>query len=64
MTADGKAAVAGAGAGGQPSQPVTELKKLGKYQIEKRIGAGGMGTVYKAVHTRLDRLGAIVESRG
>ncbi len=57
MTADGKAAVAGAG--GQPSQPVPELKKLGKYQIEKRIGAGGMGTVYLARDTQLKRVVAL-----
>ena len=56
MTADGKAAVAGAG--GQP-QSVSEPKMLGKYQIEKRIGAGGMGTVYLAKDTQLKRVVAL-----
>ncbi len=57
MTADGKAAVAGAG--GQPPQSVLEPKMLGKYQIEKRIGAGGMGTVYLAKDTQLKRVVAL-----
>ena len=33
--------------------------QLGPYQIVGRIGAGGMGTVYKARDTRLDRTVAI-----
>ena len=33
--------------------------RLGPYQIEARIGAGGMGEVYKARDTRLDRIVAI-----
>ena len=57
MTADGKAAVPGAG--GQPPQAVSDIKMLGKYQIEKRIGAGGMGTVYLARDTQLKRIVAL-----
>ncbi|HWB86930.1 MAG TPA: protein kinase [Bryobacteraceae bacterium] len=33
--------------------------ELGPYRIEAPIGAGGMGTVYRAVDTRLDRVVAI-----
>ena len=33
--------------------------KLGPYQIVQRIGAGGMGEVYRALDTRLDRTVAI-----
>ena len=39
-----------------PLQPGTTL---GPYQIEAPIGAGGMGEVYKATDTRLDRTVAI-----
>jgi eukaryotic-like serine/threonine-protein kinase len=41
---------------------VTQLAvgaQLGPYKIEARIGAGGMGDVYRAVDTRLDRKVAI-----
>ena len=33
--------------------------QLGPYRIETPIGAGGMGTVYRAVDTRLGRVVAI-----
>jgi serine/threonine protein kinase len=33
--------------------------RLGPYEIQSAIGAGGMGEVYKAKHTRLDRTVAI-----
>jgi eukaryotic-like serine/threonine-protein kinase len=34
-------------------------EKLGPYEVLSRIGAGGMGEVYKARDTRLDRTVAI-----
>src|SRR5260370_3023372 len=37
--------------------------KLGAYEIVAAIGAGGMGEVYKARYTRLDRIVAIKVSR-
>ena len=36
-----------------------ELTRLGPYEILSAIGAGGMGEVYKARDTRLDRIVAI-----
>lgn len=58
MTADDKPAVktpAGAGA----AVPLSDLKRLGKYQIEKKIGAGGMGAVFLARDTELKRTVAL-----
>src|ERR1700683_1602105 len=33
--------------------------KLGPYEIQSPLGAGGMGEVYRAKDTRLDRTGAV-----
>jgi Tol biopolymer transport system component/predicted Ser/Thr protein kinase len=38
---------------------LTEGSRLGPYEIEAPIGAGGMGEVYRAKDTRLDRVVAI-----
>jgi len=40
-------------------EPWLEGQRIGPYQISSRIGAGGMGEVYKARDTRLDRTVAI-----
>ena len=39
--------------------PLAAGSRLGPYEIVAPVGAGGMGEVYKAVDTRLDRVVAI-----
>ena len=39
--------------------PIITGKRLGPYEILSAIGAGGMGEVYRAKDTRLDRIVAI-----
>src|SRR5215468_1826927 len=38
---------------------LTSGTKLGPYEIQSPLGAGGMGEVYRALDTRLDRLVAV-----
>jgi serine/threonine protein kinase len=44
--------------------PLSVGAKLGPYEILAPIGAGGMGEVYKARDTRLDRIVAIKQLKG
>jgi serine/threonine protein kinase len=39
--------------------PLTSGTKLGPYEVLAPLGAGGMGEVYRARDTRLDRVVAI-----
>ncbi len=43
--------------------PFSAGDKLGPYEIVAPIGAGGMGDVYKARDTRLDRIVAVKVSK-
>ncbi|HUG20549.1 MAG TPA: serine/threonine-protein kinase [Planctomycetaceae bacterium] len=41
------------------SQGMGQLLSFGDYVLQERIGSGGMGTVYRAVHTKMNRAVAI-----
>jgi serine/threonine protein kinase len=45
--------------GAPPAQPASVLRVLGEYELLEKLGAGGMGEVYKARHRHLDRLVAL-----
>ena len=45
--------------GSSPSSAQAVPAQLREYQILERLGAGGMGTVYKALHTKLVKLVAL-----
>ncbi len=42
-----------------PNSSTSIPKQIGQYRILAQIGEGGMGAVYKAVHTKLDKLLAL-----
>ena len=43
----------------KPSRPTKTSRKVGKYTIISKIAQGGMGAVYKALHTKLDKVVAL-----
>ncbi len=46
-------------AGGGGAAPSAQSRQLSHYQLQERIGGGGMGVIYRAVDTRLERVVAV-----
>ena len=46
-------------ASGMPSQEQTQPRSLGPYELLSEIGAGGIGTVFKARHRHLNKIVAL-----
>jgi eukaryotic-like serine/threonine-protein kinase len=55
----GTAGTAGAAVTAAPSPETGEVQRLGRYQLEREIGRGAMGTVYLGRDTAINRLVAI-----
>ena len=47
-----------------PASPPSVGSFLSQYRLEERIGAGGMGVVFRAVDTRLNRAVAVMKCDG
>ncbi|HKB00883.1 MAG TPA: bifunctional serine/threonine-protein kinase/formylglycine-generating enzyme family protein [Gemmataceae bacterium] len=43
----------------RPADPLLPGDRLGEYRLLEQIGEGGMGTTYKALHARLERVVAL-----
>ncbi len=46
-------------ADGEPSATLSAGSRLGKYEVRRLLGAGGMGAVYEAVHTEIGKRVAV-----
>ncbi len=55
----GRPAGTSGGAAQRRQGPFPVPGQLGEYQLLEELGCGGMGTVYKALHTKLDRVVAL-----
>ena len=44
---------------GEADETAHQLEEIGPYRVLAKLGAGGMGTVYKALHTELEKVVAL-----